>query len=559
MPNADLPDTMDTLTPLLQAARATPDDPKLHSNIANALYGLGRTAEAEARVRTALILKPDFPQAYSNLGVMAAGRGRLDEAAAALRRAAELDPSLLDIRLNVGIILNRLVGNRSGQALFGAERRHYESLPFPPRDPEAERYVLKVSTPDILAKMNQYCFGGGRDFTRPFRVLVAGCGTGDSAVWLGWQLKDTRAEIVALDLSEASLDVARARAKARGLGTIRWVHGSLLDVAAMGLGTFDYITCLGVLHHLPDPVRGLRALESVLADRGAMAIMLYGAVGRSHIYSTQRLLRLATSGLDHPGEKLAFARQIVANLPPTNDFRQREGVEAIQAAYLSDDTNFWDTLLHEQDRAYTASEVRAYLASARLHVQGWGSYSGNGAITGLQYDLDFQVNDPAQSARLAMLSPSEREDAAEILDGSLALHTVYATRESDAALDPMAPEAILAPMSDSGLQILAHLAAGGELTIVLRNGARLPYHPSPATRGFIARIDGLLSNAAIAAQLGLSEGSEDMARLKKELRLPTALHWVTARLAAGSRLPPLPDRNRLSNPLPHAEPSVLPL
>ena len=56
--------------------------------------------------------------------------------------------------------------------------------------------------------------------------------TGDSVIWLTYQLKDTQAETVAIDISETSLKVAQARAKVRNLTNIKWVNGSLLDVTA---------------------------------------------------------------------------------------------------------------------------------------------------------------------------------------------------------------------------------------------------------------------------------------------------------------------------------------
>lgn len=550
----------DTLASLLKAVELAPQDAAVHNNLASALCAAGRLDEAEASCREALRLRPDFPQAHSNLGVIAAGRDRLDEAVTSMRRAVELDPALLETRLNLSVLLHRLVGNRAGQALFGdllqdvgEVRRHYESLPFPPRDPEAERYAIKVSPPDILAKINQYCFGGSRDFSQPFRVLVAGCGTGDSVIWLAHQLKGSPAEIVALDLSEASLAVARERARIRGLDGIRWVHGSLLDVASFGVGMFDYITCLGVLHHLPDPDAGIRALESVLAEGGGMAVMLYGSVGRSHIYSTQHLLRILTGGLEHPAEQLAFAKKIVGSFPATNDFRRREGAEVVRSVYLANDTNFWDTLMHAQDRAYTASETRDYMEAVGLQVQSFVTYNGNAATTALQYDVDFLIGDPSRTAHLKTLSRAQREDAAETLDGSLSLHTVYATRSPNSALNPAAPDTILSPMSDLARKTIAHLAGpAAEITIVLRNGSGFPYRPSPATRAFLARIDGKGSNAEIASSLGVALETV-------ELAVPTALHWVTARTRQGSAFLPLPDRNRLTFPLLHSEPSALPL
>lgn len=523
--------------------------------------------DALAAMQKAAILMPQDCEACFNLGLLQQEMGLLKEAASSFLRATEIAPDFPDARISLGNTLHQIIGEGSGNAFFGekkqgngAVRQQYENLPFPSRDPEGERHVLRVSLPDILGKINQYCFGGERDFSKPFRVLVAGCGTGDSAIWLGYQLKDTPAEVVAIDISQASLEVAQARARVRGLTNIRWVHGSLLEVGSLGLGKFDYITSLGVLHHLPDPAAGLAALESVLADNGAMAIMLYGAVGREQIYAMQRILRQLTAGIDDPGQKLAFAKQVIANLPATNGFRVREGMEAIRSQYLQDDTNFWDTLLHEQDRAYTASQVREYLASAGLHLQGFISYQGVNAITSLQYDLNLYIQDALQKERLATLPVGKREDLAEALDGSLSLHTVYATRAAQSSLNPKAKNAILSPMSHRSRQIIAYLCQSNQaITISLRNGVSLPYNPCAATRAFLAKLDGYRDNTEITRLLGLDGNPDALRLLHQDLEIPIALHWVVARTATGSHVEPLPDRTVLSMPLRHTEPTSLAL
>lgn len=522
---------------------------------------------ALAAMQTAASLLPQDCEACFNLGLLQQEMGLLKEASASFLRATEIAPGFADARISLGNTLHQIIGENSGNAFFGekkqgdgAVRQQYENLPFPSRDPEGERYVLRVSLPDILGKINQYCFCGERDFSKPFQVLVAGCGTGDSAIWLGYQLKNTPAEVIAIDISQASLEVAQARAKVRGLTNIRWVHGSLLEVGSLGLGKFDYITSLGVLHHLPDPAAGLAALESVLADKGAMAIMLYGAVGREQIYAMQRILRQLTAGIGDPGQKLAFAKQVIANLPVTNGFRMREGMEAIRSQYLQDDTNFWDTLLHEQDRAYTASQVREYLASAGLHLQGFISYQGVNAITSLQYDLDLYVQDALHRERLAALPVAEREDLAEVLDGSLSLHTVYATRAAQSSLDPRARNAILSPMSHRSRQIIAYLCQSNQaINISLRNGVSLPYNPNPVTKAFLTNLDGRRDNAEITQLLGIDDSPDALRLLHQDLEIPIALHWVVARTATGSGVEPLPDRTVLSSPLYHAEPTSLPL
>jgi 2-polyprenyl-3-methyl-5-hydroxy-6-metoxy-1,4-benzoquinol methylase len=139
-----------------------------------------------------------------------------------------------------------------------------------------------------------------------FRALIAGGGTGDAAIFLAAQLRDTDADIVCLDLSDASLAIARERAALRGLQQrIRWIHGSILDLARLGLGSFDYISCLGVLHHLADPDEGLGALAQALSEHGAMAIMVYGRYGRLDVYAVQDLMRLVNRDAAELPEQVA--------------------------------------------------------------------------------------------------------------------------------------------------------------------------------------------------------------------------------------------------------------
>ena len=104
-------------------------------------------------------------------------------------------------------------------------RAQYEAYPYPPRDPADEAKRLITGSPSQIAELNHYVFAGGRDFTRPFRALVAGGGTGDGAIMLGQQLKDTGGpgEVVYLDISEPSAAIARARAESRGLDNIRFL------------------------------------------------------------------------------------------------------------------------------------------------------------------------------------------------------------------------------------------------------------------------------------------------------------------------------------------------
>jgi SAM-dependent methyltransferase len=95
-------------------------------------------------------------------------------------------------------------------------RRQYEDLPYPQRNPEDEKTRLCQTSLDELSALNHYCYHGKKNFRNGFRALVAGGGTGDSLIYLGHQLSATDAELVYLDLSEASMEIARRRARCRG-------------------------------------------------------------------------------------------------------------------------------------------------------------------------------------------------------------------------------------------------------------------------------------------------------------------------------------------------------
>ena len=91
-------------------------------------------------------------------------------------------------------------------------RAQYEAYPYPPREPADEQHRLLAPVADSLDYLNHYGFSGRRDFDAPFRVLVAGGGTGDSLVFLAEQLRDRPATVVYLDVSSTSMGIAKARA-----------------------------------------------------------------------------------------------------------------------------------------------------------------------------------------------------------------------------------------------------------------------------------------------------------------------------------------------------------
>jgi 2-polyprenyl-3-methyl-5-hydroxy-6-metoxy-1,4-benzoquinol methylase len=309
-------------------------------------------------------------------------------------------------------------------------RAQYEAYPFPLRDPHDESKRLVITEQDSLAKLNHFCFGGRQSFEKGFRVLVAGGGTGDHTIFLAEQLRNYDASVTYIDISRSSMEIAKERGRIRKLNNIEWHHGSLLDVASLGLSPFDLISCTGVLHHLPEPERGLEALRSVLAPGGAMSLMLYGRIGRMAVYAGQELMRLVNQGVDDPKLKTQYARALVQCLPDTNWLVRGSDPGKVLVEYVEDESNLNDVLLHEQDRAYSVPEIYEFLAGARLELVEFTSFFTDPPCCRFMYDPNTWIRDPTLAAHVAKMSGPQQQAIAEAMSCVLTCHGFYAAPEA---------------------------------------------------------------------------------------------------------------------------------
>lgn len=148
------------------------------------------------------------------------------------------------------------------------------------------------------------------------------------------------------------------------LGNLTLHQGRIEDVAGLG-GDFDFIDASGVLHHLPDPVAGLKALGGALRPEGTIALMIYGRYARTGVYMMQEMFRLM--GLEQDETGLAAVKDTLAALPKGHvlqDYMRRPKDVTYDAGLV-------DTFLHRQDRAYTVAECLAFADAAGLRFMHW--------------------------------------------------------------------------------------------------------------------------------------------------------------------------------------------
>jgi len=313
-------------------------------------------------------------------------------------------------------------------------RNQYEALPYPPCNPQDDHKRLVLTWLEDLPMINHYCFAGKQSFQKGFRALVAGGGTGDASIFLAEQLRHTDAQIVHLDMSQASIALAKERAQIRGLSNISWVHDSLLNLPALAaqLGSFDYINCSGVLHHLADPDLGFRALQSVLKPDGAIGLMVYATTGRIGVYQMQALMRMVNGGETDAQRKIANTRDILASLPPGNWFKRSED---LHHDHKAGDAGIYDLLLHSQDRSYSVGELFDWLGEGAADgKQGHGLHLAFSDVQrGRSPYLPHMVlgsKPPAMAAALRKLPLRQQYEMAELMGGSIITHSLYLTRNA---------------------------------------------------------------------------------------------------------------------------------
>lgn len=131
---------------------------------------------------------------------------------------------------------------------------------------EARKYFVEPHIP------------GFADFSRwkGKRVLEIGCGLGTDTI----NFARAGADVVALDYSDVSLDLASKRAWAFGLSDrIRFVHG---DAEGLGSlvpdGPYDLVYSFGVIHHTPHPERVISEIRKLMGPGSELRLMVYAKI-----------------------------------------------------------------------------------------------------------------------------------------------------------------------------------------------------------------------------------------------------------------------------------------
>ena len=96
------------------------------------------------------------------------------------------------------------------------------------------------------------------------RVLDVGCGGGI----LAESMARRGADVTGIDMGEAPLAVAALHAEQQGVTGVSYRRITVEDLAAEQPGSFDVVTCLEMLEHVPDPAAVVAACQRLVKPGG---------------------------------------------------------------------------------------------------------------------------------------------------------------------------------------------------------------------------------------------------------------------------------------------------
>lgn len=111
-------------------------------------------------------------------------------------------------------------------------------------------------------------------------VLDVGCGAGI----LTESLYAAGAHVVGIDASEKVVNVAKERAKVNKLN-INYSHATIEDYIQKNNKTFDVITCMELIEHVPNPITLLKNCAKILKPGGKFFLSTINRTPKAYLYA----------------------------------------------------------------------------------------------------------------------------------------------------------------------------------------------------------------------------------------------------------------------------------
>ena len=215
-----------------------------------------------------------------------------------------------------------------------AEVAKFDALASRWWDPEGEFHTLHEINPLRLDWIRQHAQLGDR------KVIDIGCGGGI----LAESMAMAGATVIGIDMAEGPLAVARLH-QHESDAQVEYRQATAEELAAEEPGTYDVVTCLEMLEHVPDPSQVIRSCAELVKPGGHVFFSTINRNPKSFAFAivgAEYVLKLLPAGTHEyekfirPSELESWARRSGLSLrdsigmhynPLTKDYRLGNGLD----------------------------------------------------------------------------------------------------------------------------------------------------------------------------------------------------------------------------------------
>ena len=237
-------------------------------------------------------------------------------------------------------------------------KKQYEENPYP-----RWRYSDSYKSLHFLNSLNNSIKPNKVNYNNKFdnpNVLIAGCGTGNHIMYANNYINTN---ILGVDLSLASLAYAKRKVEELGCQNIKFLNGDILHLKNLNK-KFDIIESSGVLHHMKDPIKGLKVLKDILEPHGYLKLGLYSEIARTGIKEAREFIK--QKKLKNTNNGIKIFRKEINN--------EKENVLKRKLIYSSDfysTSSVRDLLFHVQEHCFSLPQISEILKNLNLEFLGF--------------------------------------------------------------------------------------------------------------------------------------------------------------------------------------------
>ena len=237
-------------------------------------------------------------------------------------------------------------------------REQYEEHPYP-----RWRYVNKYSHANFLFQLNDEIKPNQVKYNKKFlnpKVLIAGCGTGQHIASAERYLNSN---ILGVDISLKSLAYAKRKVLELNLKNIEFLHADILQLKNLEK-KFDIIECVGTLHHMKDPLSGLKILLDLLEPHGFLKLGLYSKIARQNILKARELIKKRK--IKNTTENIRIFRESIINEKEDQSLQKILNIKDFYSTSM-----VRDLIFHVQEHVFTLPKISKILKDLNSEFLGF--------------------------------------------------------------------------------------------------------------------------------------------------------------------------------------------